>query len=341
MTSVIESRATHPAIIFDSYEISNSIDKNREGNKRGKGSNVILPLLFDPEFVGMETNQITGDKYPKYVLKTLDAANIAYDIQPLDFRDYIIPSIDDDGDPVVEVIERKTVTDLIGSFTSTASVKNAGKKGKIRVDIQVDKCVKRANEYFDNARVSLLIEDYYNCRFDFTENGLGVWIQKSESFSKNKTDREGRPIFNFVGYSKRLINPASLLGKIREIEHKGVNIIYCGGANHAYRKIMDMVNRATASNRVPVQAIRRKPSRMDPDDEILFHLQGSPGVAGGMSYRLLDKYPVLIDLYTAIARANDADDLGIKGFKAGKFEPFKGMLTRKFGKLKKEEEKEE
>ena len=324
-----------PAIIIDSNEITNSIDSNREEMKKQKNAPITLPLLLDPEFAGAETNPITGEKCNKFVLKTLEIAKIPYAIQTLDFADYIIVSIDEYGDPIIEIIERKTMTDLIGSFTATASVKKpgksgSGKKGKVRIDDEITKCLNGAATYFDNARVSLLIEDFYNCRFDFSEKGLGVWIQRSESFSKNKTDRKGKPIFNFVGYSKRLINPASVIGKIDAIAHRGVNIIRCGGASHAYRIVMGMINRKATGTRVDVAALRRKPSHMQPDEEILFHLQGTPGIAGGLSIKLIKKYPKLIDLYNAIASTTSASDIGIKGFGQVKFDAFRGMLTRKY-----------
>jgi len=314
-------------------EITNSIDSNREEMKRQRNAPITLPLLLDPEFIGVEKNPITGDKCNKFALKTLDVAGIIYDIQALDFGDYIIPSTDDDGEPIIEIIERKMMTDLIGSFTSTPSMKKpgkSGKKGKIRLDDQITKCLDGAAEYFDNARVSLLIEDYYDCRFDFSDKGLGVWIQRSESFSKNKTDREGKPIFNFVGYSKRLINPASVLGKIDSIARRGVNIIRCGGASHAYRVIMGMINRKTTSSRVDVSALRRKPSHMQPNDEILFHIQGIPGIASGISRRMVEKYPTLINLYNVIATSSDAAAVGVKGFGKNKFDVAKGLLTREY-----------
>jgi ERCC4-type nuclease len=328
--SSIPANLASPSIIADSFEFTNSIDEMRKSSKKKNPGRILLPLLFDPEYISTEVNPITGDKYHKYKLKTLDASGIRYEVQALDFGDYIISSIDENGDPIVEIIERKTISDLIASFTATASTGPGAKKGKIRIDKQVEKCIE-GTKYYENARVSLLIEDYYQCRFDFSQEGLGIWIPYKDTYSTTKVDREGNPVFLFASYSKRLINPASLLGKIASIERKGVAIIRCGGANHAYRIIMDMINRVPTEKRAFIQAIRRKPSRMDPHEETEFFIQGAPQVAGGISRRLLEKYPRPIDMFTTIASASTAEDVGVRGFGKAKFDAFKALLTRRFG----------
>jgi ERCC4-type nuclease len=281
-----------------------------------------MPLLFNPKFVGREHDPITGESRQNFKLENLDKLGIEYEVRSLPYGDYIIQTIDEHDDPIIDIKERKTVADLIGSFAS-ASMAN---KGKIRIDDQITRCLEGRKNY-DNARVTLLIEDFYEVKFDFSDEGLGVWIPYKISYSTSKKDRSDKPVYSFASYSKRLINPTALLAKIDAIRARGVQVVLCGGAHHAYKHVIDLMTKVPDDKKIGVKAIRQKPSRMSINDQILFFLQGIPGIAGTFSLELLKRRPVPIDLLNWIAGAQGADDIGIPQYGDMKFSKSKTLLT--------------
>jgi ERCC4-type nuclease len=293
-------------VLVDTREITNSIDES----KMAKNPKVLMPLLLDPEFIGREKNEQTGKSYQKFKLKNFETLGIEYSVETLVFVDYIVETVDANDDPLVDIWERKTVTDLIGSMTAVQG------KGKIRIDDEIGKCMKGGELYYgDGYRVSLVIEDFYECRFDFSEEGLGVWVPYRINYSSKKVDSKNRPVYSNAWYSKRLIHPAALLAKIASFEKMGVNIIRCGGAHHAYKLLIDEIT-GVKKKKSSLRAIRLKPTEMNMTTSQLmeFFLQGLPGIGGVTARDLLAKEPVPIKLLNAIASASDPADIGVKGY---------------------------
>lgn len=317
------------AFIFlvDSMEIANCL-KGRAKRKRGE---TIMTDLFDPVFSHRETDEM-GKSYQVFKLLNIEKLGIKYKVAQLAFGDYVYPMMRDDGSQYVKIIERKTMSDFIGSFAGSVKA-GQGKKSKIRIDTQTDDCIKLGEEMYGDVEIELYIEDYYECRFDFTEENWGVWIQTWKNYSTKNTDRSGKPFYMSAGYSRRAIRPSSIFGKIREIEHKGVTVVKCGGAQDAYSRIIQDIVKTDESKARGIHAIRRKPKNMEISDNQVFLVEGLPGFGGGMAAKALEMYPRPIDLFNKLVEAADPKDINIPRLGKRQFLPSKKVLTENHAKL--------
>ncbi len=307
-------------MLIDTMEIVNSIDES----KQRKRPRTLMPLLFDPEFTGRVHDPVSGTSRQTFKLKNLDLLGIRYSVEPLPFGDYIIPVIND-GVPSVVIIERKTMADLISSFASAPAT--GTRDGKIRLDKEIEKCID-GKEQYDDATVELLVEDFYECRLDFSDEGRGVWIPTWQKYStkEENLDREKRPYYMTAGYTRRAIHPGALLAKLEAIKKKGVDVVLRGGALDAYKYVIDMVQ--PVPDRDYIRPTRQKPKYDSIDDERAFILQGFSGIGGAIAGRIVQKFGSLIDAFNAIVASPDAASIGIKGLHDKAFTHAKDVLSR-------------
>lgn len=315
---------TTVSMVVDLFEITNSIDSLRAKPKRKK--KVLMPLLFDPEFIGKKKNEITGKVDMEYKLKNLDTIGIKYMVRPLHYGDYIISSLDEGGNPDVKIVERKTMADFLGSFTGFQG------KGKIRIDEEIRKCIEGANRDYKNASVSLLIEDFYECNFDNSEDGLGVWIPTWKWYDSKKKDKKKRSYYKKVGYTRRNIHPNALLKKIESFEMKGVDVIRCLDAADAYKTLINMVMKGNDRKGERLRAVRRKPSSMDPQEELFFIMEGFQNTGPVLARSILEKYGTVGNFLVSLQSASCKDDIGVKGFGKKTFNYYKDVLSRNYEK---------
>ena len=109
-----------------------------------------MPLLFKPRYTGRKKDPISNREYQSYSLDQLDELGINYKVMPLAYGDYLI-IIKTDDELIVYVIERKTVSDLVNSFIG------GGPNGEIRIDVQMEKCLKNAGKAYDDATVQVVL----------------------------------------------------------------------------------------------------------------------------------------------------------------------------------------
>ena len=323
-------------MLVDSREITNCL-KNRTSGK--KGASLIMTDLFDPVFSHREEEPVTKKSYQVFKLLNIEKLGIAYKVVQLPFGDYIFPVIKEDGRRVVKIWERKTLTDLMGSFAGSVEV-GSGKKSKKRLDVQLKDDVVLGEEYYDEVEVNLLIEDYYECRFDFSENNWGVWIPTWKKYKEDKLDREKKPYWMSMGYSRRAMHPNSILGKIRSLEERGIkisedeykpiNVIKCGGAQHAYKTLLDEILPSKDVKTKGVRATRRKAKDMKISENQRFLLEGLPGFGGGMAQKTLEIHQRPIDFFNKLVAANEPKELGIPRFGTRQFEPSKKVLMENY-----------
>jgi hypothetical protein len=233
------------------------------------------------------------------------------------------------NEPVIEIIERKTMNDLISSFTTSMG------KGEIHLKKEIDKAIK-GTELYDNARVNLLIEDFYECRFDFSTESYGVWTTFKKSYGK-KLDGKNKPVYSFISYSRRAIHPNAILSLLQSLENGGVNIIRCGGANHAYNIVMDMITKIPEEKRISIRALRRKPVAMEPNDNSRFILEGFPGVAGNLADSALAVHGSLDAWFSALSNAETAEQMRVRGFGKARFYAMKKIWKWKYAATEKSE----
>lgn len=318
-----------PRIFVDTTDIVTSIEARRR-NPDAK----LLPLLLKPKYMGKKKDEITGREYSCYALEELDELGIPYVVLPLDFGDYHIPlPEDEDGKVLVLVIERKTVNDLIRSFIGTEGA------GEIRIDEQMEKCLKRSKESYDNAIVVLMIEDFYDYLFYLEKKRegeidyQGIWKRFKINPGK-KLDAQGKPKTIVGVYGKNgMMNPRAILAKIDAIEKMGVVVWKFGGALHAHEELLKIVVENKDKKTKSIKATRRKVSAEDPWKSYVFYLQGLPGIGGGLATRAAEKYPVPVDFVKKVESVADAKELGIQGLGPDRLADLKKFFLEKKEKI--------
>jgi len=196
------------------------------------------------------------------------------------------------GDFIVQsarlIVERKTMGDLIHTWIK------GDPKGKLRLETQIQLCL----DSYPDARVALLIEDYYNSILDFKNRC--IWIP---TYDNIKQSQRGNP-YRQAGYYKVGLNPKSLLGKLDAMEARiaravdnprdafnRLEIIRCSGAEHAVEWFMKEVAGATGTvQRRTIRVHRVKRAFTDLRDKQLFFLEGLPEIGPKTSTKLLEVY---------------------------------------------------
>lgn len=328
--------------LVDASEVTNCLT----GRSKRKRDDVIMTDLFDPVFSHREEDAVTGTSYQVFKLQNIEKLGISYKVIQLQFGDYIFPAMMD-GRTVVKIYERKTVSDLVGSFTGPVKI-GSGKGSKVRIDEQLKDDWNLGEQFYGDIEVNLLVEDFYECRFDFSKDNWGVWIPTWKNYKNDKTDREGRPFYMAMGYSRRSVHPNAFLGKIHSLETRGievsrdvfkpVNVIKCGGAQHAYDTIMEEILPPVKTRTDGIRPVRRKPRDMPVPDNQIFFLEGLPGFGGGMARKALEKYPVPIDFLNKLVAAKDASEIDIPRFGKRQFEPSRKVLSGNHADLSMERE---
>jgi len=167
-------------------------------------------------------------------------------------------------------------------------------------------------------RVALLIEDYYNCIFDFA--GRCIWIPTYDSI---KQSQRGKP-YRQSGYYKLRVNPKSVIGKLESLEARiaraadndrdnfdRLEIVRCSGAEHALEWFLkESAGASDTVQRRTIRVHRVKRAFTDVRDKRLFFLEGIPEVGPMTSTRLLDAYGTPKNALEHISEWKDNQDLG-------------------------------
>jgi len=263
------------------------------------------------------------DSLPTVLPSMLDEFGISYEYMDLVQLggDYVLPKQE-------KVIERKTIQDLVGSFT------RGGRKGKRRLDIQLQLC----KDTYPNAKITLLIEDFYMAQFDYVTGC--VWVPfktdrwKSEkkwgtmTFQKQSSestemqfpkkiytatgtligDISTEPLRQFqIGKSVR-IYPNALFGKLVSLERKieGLEIVKCTNGVHASKWIIEQLQGSTKQGSHRMTPMRQKRAFSSIPEQQRFVIEGNPGISATMGDRILKKYITLKNAFDHVDEWKDA-----------------------------------
>ncbi len=238
-----------------------------------------------PEIV-IDVHETRGKKQNsvKHLMEMLDSHGVKYVVQQIPIGDILGP------DDIV--IERKTVSDLVGTLKGNSS-------GVPRLTRQLEGLLQYERPY-------LLIENILSIRRDPLKGCIYI------PFKRRQT--KGKPYVVTMERVSR-IHPSSLDALIQSIRDRGIEIVEGYNALHSAGLLFNILvptERGAQEKREHLPVIRTRKSRQNSADEQEFFLAGLPGINVVRARALLEKFGSPIDVLTRTEDWTDIAGIGPK-----------------------------